>query len=363
MLLIILATGCSKEGSKDEIKVEGPKKIYAEVGMLEKEEFINKANFSAKLEPYEKVTLNAKVSGDLELMKKDIGDSVKVDETIAKIEEVNFSIAHKIAKSSVNSAVNGMKSSKISLDKAKIDFDRDRKLYEEEIISKDAFERSENSYELAKNNYATAVTGVESAKNNLRLADENWANAYIKSPIAGKISYKGASVGESLNPGMKVYEVIDDTKLYAVLGVTDKYINMLSEKSVVVCRFGNIAKAGKVTNINPVMNESNGTYEVKVLIDNEDGLLKSGMLVDVKINLEKPQMLYSVPKDIVLFEGESKYIFTVLKDRTVKRTDITVKYENGEKFGILEELEGINVIKKLDPKIKENVKVTFENEE
>ena len=151
-------------------------------------------------------------------------------------------------------------------------YDAQRKLYEENMQSKVELDRREA--ELATARSRKKITDAEYSE-----AILNLSYCRITAPFAGRVEEILIREHETVRNGQPVIRIIGDRELLAVVNLPVKLLPKV--KGQLSFRFpeGPEGKkvSGRVFEISPRADYRSGTIEVKVLINNADGALTSGM--------------------------------------------------------------------------------------
>ena len=316
LLASLLLTGCNKDNVQ---KVDGlevgeakssiqPEIIYVKTMAAAPMEFTNKISLPGALHPKEEVIITAKVSGSVEGIFGDIGDVVKNDQLLCKIDDTIFKLQY-------DKAVTGLNVEKLKSDNTQKSFDRFKALYENKAISQAEFEGVETQYRMSKET-------LDLAYNDYNLAKENLEYTKIYTPISGIISMKNVATGENIGPGKTLFTIVNIDSLYVEIGVSEKDIASVKvgkEVSVRVDSLPDKSIKGKVTNISPVPKEPSKTYPVKILIDNKEKLFKPGMFTTVEILIEARKNIIGIPKTAVIQENGRHYVFVEKEGKAIKK--------------------------------------------
>jgi RND family efflux transporter MFP subunit len=143
-------------------------------------------NASGYVVAQRKAEVASKGTGRLEHLYVEEGSRVKVGDVIGRLEsrDVDASLAQARADLQVQIA---------SLAEAKSNFDRQKRLVEQQLVS-------ENDFDQADAQYKRAIANVESAKAKVRSAEVAVENTYIRAPFDGTVLTKNADVGEIVAP-------------------------------------------------------------------------------------------------------------------------------------------------------------------
>ncbi len=265
----------------------------------EKRTIIESVNASGKIYPEVEVKISPDISGEVTELNVEEGDSVKRGEVLARIYADIYSLQRDEAASRVNqSSANvdnvreALEALKATLNQAQQNYDRNKKLYDDKVISKSELEQYETSLRSAQANYNAAQqnirslqAGVRSTQVGLSRANKDLGRTTLTAPMDGVISSlkikKGERVaGNSFNIGTEMMTVADMSVLEVRVDVGENdivKINIGDSADVEVDAYNKrkfkgvvtkIASSTKTTvasiNTNDVTN-----YEVRIRLDKE----------------------------------------------------------------------------------------------
>lgn len=172
----------------------------------------------------------------------------------------------------------------------------------------------------------------------------------LKSPIDGVLTKYFVDVGAIVSPQAPVCIISDTEKIKVVFNIAENLLSKLSKNSYVIIETEEnkkfVSKNFQLTNyIDPISR----TMEVRVVLDNRDGVFKSGSFVKGELVFYEKFSL-AVPAEAVFDVDDKKIIFVVKQDNTVEEREVKVglKYKN-----FVEVLSGV----------KENEKVVYQGGE
>lgn len=298
---------------------------------------------SGKIYPETEVKISPEVSGEIIELTVEEGDSVHRGELLVKINPAIYNSVVSQAEASVaesRARVNNNREmvaqSKAQYEQALSNYNRNKKLYEDKVISAMEFEQAQATYLGAKASYEAAranVSGgqysVEGAAANLNQARENLRKTTIIAPTSGIISQLNVKLGERVvgtaqMAGTDILTIADMSRIEVQVSVSetdiakvkigdtatiqaDAYRNrtftgVVSKVSV----SSSTASTGSVLSTDQVTN-----YTVHVLIlpssyaDLQEKLAKGkfvfkpGMSASVEIQTRRENNILSVPVNAV----------------------------------------------------------------
>lgn len=193
-----------------------------------KRTIIETVNASGKIYPEIEVRVSPDVSGEIVELTVAEGDSIRKGQILARIyadiltsqrDQVSAGVAQQEAQVSNSTAQLG--ALKANLDQAESQYNRQKKLFDEKVISRFEFEQAEQAFKSAKANYNAAVegiksvkAGVQSARAQLNRADKDISRTVITAPMDGIVSLlsvkKGERVaGNSFSLGTEMMRIAD----------------------------------------------------------------------------------------------------------------------------------------------------------
>jgi HlyD family secretion protein len=201
-------------------------KVTAEA--VQRRTIIETVNASGKVYPEIEVKISPDVSGEIVELTVAEGDTVRRGQVLARIyadilnsqrDQVAAGVSQQQAQVSNTTAQSA--AIKATLDQAEMQYNRQKKLLEEKVISRLEFEQAEQAVKSARANYNAAMEGIKSAKAGvqsvqaqLNRANKDIGRTLITSPMDGVISLlaikKGERVaGNSFNVGTEMMRVAD----------------------------------------------------------------------------------------------------------------------------------------------------------
>jgi HlyD family secretion protein len=223
VITIFALLGLKKAGviGKDEsTKVSVEKVVYRPITEV--------VTASGKVYPEVEVKISPDVSGEIVELTVMEGDSVRKGQLLAKVYADILATQRDMAAAGVNQQEAQVHNTSAALDafKARMElaekqYNRQKQLYAEKVISKLEFEQAESAFLTSKADYAAAAqtirsgqAGVQNAQANLSVANKNLGRTSVLSPMSGVVSLlnvkKGERVvGNSMMAGTEMMRIAD----------------------------------------------------------------------------------------------------------------------------------------------------------
>lgn len=195
-----------------------------------------------------------------------------------------------------------------SLAKAKIEHDKQKRLFDQDLISESAME--------------DARFAVDQAELREKNAKRDLGYTEVRAPIDGVITSRTVKVGDSVNQGTPIFEIINLESTVAMIHVPEQYLPKLKQDMparLISGTFDNRVFEGYVKRVSPIVEARAGTIEVVVGI-RELGALRPGMWLDVELVLETKDDALLIPKRSIVYDNDQIFAFKQITDTNgVKR--------------------------------------------
>ncbi len=310
---IIFFTSCNNGISKE---VDKPTEIEKETvhsiktTRVEKKDVESYTSFNSKLKGFTEITVSSEVSGKIIKVSKSLGDYVKKGETICAVDNVEYEISLKQAEAKVMASEAAYEASKITMESSE-------KLYQSKNLSK-------LSYINDKSKLKTNKANLDGAKAELERSKKNYENSKFRSPVSGVITELFVNEGEYISQGKQVAFIVDAKKLKIEVGVGETEIVSIKKGQEVIIDYTplNISKIGKITGKGIRPSGLTEKYPIEIVLDNKDGKLYSGMVIEGKIKKEVFKNVISIPIDYVIKEYDKYYSYVLQENKTVTKQEI-----------------------------------------
>ena len=339
-----------KSNSKSSIQYDTQTALITSIEM--------KSVATGKVIPEDEVEIKPQISGIIQTLYVEEGDNVKTGDLLAKVKVVPN-------EQSLNSAKGRLANTKILMQNARIEFNRNKGLFEKEIISQQDFQNAELNYSRAKQD----VTNAESDLQIIKLGSAGGsatANTNIRATVSGTVLEmpikEGDQVVESntFNNGTTIAIIADLSKMIFEGKVDEAEVGKLKIGMPLTINLGAIQDKefeARLKFIAPKGNEEQGAVQFKIEGDvylDKDFFVRAGYSANASLVLERKDSILAIPEALLQFDKktEKPYVEVQIKDQEFERKDI----ETGISDGInVEILSGIT--------IEDNIKVWNKTEE
>lgn len=307
---------------------------------------------TGKVEPRDEVLIKPQISGIIEEIYKEAGQTVKKGDVIAKVKVIP-------ELGQLNSAESRVRISEINYNQSKIDYARIKKLFSDGLISKEDFEKGTVSFEQANEEYENAKDALDIIKEGITQKTASYSNTLIRSTIDGLILDVPVKTGNSVimsntfNDGTTIATVANMSDLIFKGKIDETEVGRLHEGMAVKLTVGalqNFKFDAKLEYISPKGVEENGAnqFEIKAAIIPPDTIMiRSGYSANAEITLARAENVLAIPESTLEFSNDSAYVW-VLTDSVPKQEFVRRHIEIGMSDGIkIEVKNGIATTEKV----------------
>ncbi len=165
-----------------------------------------------------------------------------------------------------------------------------------------------------------------------RLNSVKSARFVQRASVSGVVTKINASEGNYLKRGQPVITVAQTKTLWAQVEIYEKDIHQVSVGDSVLISLPNSFKKfkGKIVFIDPVVDSKKRISRARIEIDNREGHLKPGMLIEAEIEKTADKEMLLVPAASLLFTGERAVLY-----RKIGLSYELLEVDVGARFGDL----------------------------
>jgi len=182
----------------------------------------------------------------------------------------------------------------------------------------------------------------------------------ITAPFSGYASLRTISPGAVVNSGTLIAVISDISTIKLDFPVPETALSVLRPGLTIEARsaaWPDQPFRGQIATIDPVIDPNTRAVMVRAHLPNADGRLKPGMLLTVAIETS-PRLGLSVPELAVIGEGDGRFVYTVDRGDTARRTAVKTGLRSAGRIEILEGLRpGQQVVTEGVVKLTDGMKV------
>lgn len=184
----------------------------------------------------------------------------------------------------------------------------------------------------------------ETARARLVAIESRLSDRLIKAPFAGVVGLRNISVGALVEPGDLITTLDDDTVMKLDLAVPSVFLSSLTPGLAVTATtraYGETAFAGEVRSIDSRVDPVTRSVLVRVLVPNQDRLLKPGMLMQVVLRKD-PRQAIVVPEAALMPVGRDQFVLLAVAQESGHKVERRKVRIGSRRPGEVEVLEGLS---------------------
>ena len=282
------------------------------------------SEFSGRLTAVDAAEVRPEVGGRITEVRFKDGDIVKAGDILLVIDPRPYQAALAKAQADVASARANAAYARADLSRA------------EGLIKANAIAQSLYDQRISTDRVAVANVAVAEAA--LRQAEVDVDHAYVKAPIAGRISRPEITLGNLVQTGANaplLATVVSNDGIYADFDVDEQtYINRVrntasdlrGEQQLPVEMTLQGASAGRYTgtiySFDNKIDTGSGTIRARARFDNKDGSLVPGMFVSVRLGAGSSQSAILIPERAIGSDLNKKFVFIVAKGEKAEMREV-----------------------------------------
>jgi Cu(I)/Ag(I) efflux system membrane fusion protein len=158
----------------------------------------------------------------------------------------------------------------------------------------------------------------------------------LHSPIAGFVTTKSVLEGTYVTPEMELYTVADLARVWVIADVNEDEIPLLAvgQRAIVEVASASGPRDGTVAFLQPILDESTRTLQVRFEADNADGALRPGMYAMVRIDHPLGDVL-ALPDEAVIDTGVRRVVFVEIADGRFQPREVSLGRKGGDAWEVL----------------------------
>ncbi|MGA2532215.1 MAG: efflux RND transporter periplasmic adaptor subunit [Candidatus Aminicenantales bacterium] len=307
VVLVILAVVILNLQSRRE------KTVKVTVEKVKKQDLTSIVSASGEIKPKKNINISAQVPGRIIKIGVEEGQEVKAGNFLLKLDSTQYEANADRDRNFIQAAKADLIQAEARLVRDKSAYDRQTKLFEEQLISKDVLEGVKLEYDVSEAQLNAIRFQIKQAEANLKSTMDNLNKTVFNAPINGMITSLRVEEGETAiigtmnNPGT-VLMILADLSVMEVEVEVDETdvvgVKLGQEANIRVDAFPDTVFKGKVTEIgsSALQKVTGGTttqeakdFKVVVTLENPSQKLKPGLSASADIVTARKNSVLAVP--------------------------------------------------------------------
>ena len=300
---------------------------------------------TGKIEPRDEVAVKPQISGIITELLKEAGQHVEAGEVIAKLKVIPDM-------NQLASAESRVRLSRLNLEQAKTDHERQKTLYDKGLISANEYEKVRQSYNQAREEANIAQEQLELTRDGVSASNASSSNTLVRSTISGIILDIPVKVGNSVilsntfNDGTTIASVADMSNLIFRGNIDETEVGRLTvgmPMQITIGALQDLRFSASLEYISPKATATTGganQFEIKAAVSvpadslaSSASLIRSGYSATAQIVLEKADKVLTIPEAAIEFSGDSTFVYVIKQDKakeqTYERRQVTTGLSDG----------------------------------
>ncbi len=333
-LVIALLVGCKEPPTIVEDEIRPVRFSIVEIGGA-----AMSRSFSGIAQPGSASRLSFRVSGNVQTVAVDLGDSVSAGDLLAELDSSDYELGVQEASAAASQA-------RAEARNAEAQYQRVIALYENNTASRAELDGARAASE-------SAAAATRSIRNRLQMARDQVQYCRLEAPVDGAVASIEVEVNENVQAGQIVVLLTSgtDTEPEVLVDIPETFIALIEQGSIVSVRFDAIEGRffeATVTEVGVTRGQRSATFPVTVRLNQPDPDVRPGMAAEVTFSLggEEEDGIW-VPAHAVAEDRDGRYVYLVDVSvpaggefGTIERRDVEVGDLDERGFEITLGLEG-----------------------
>ena len=305
---------------------------------------------TGKIQPRDEVNVKPQINGIVAEVYKEAGQMVQKDEIIAKLKVIPDM-------SQLSSAQSRVRLSEVNLKQAQTNYDREKKLFDQKLVSAESFEQVAQALKQAQEEHSIAKETLEIVRDGVSSANKSGSTTLIRSTISGLILDVPVKVGNSVtmsntfNDGTTIATVANMDDLIFDGNIDETEVGMLHiglPVRITVGALQDLTFDAALEYISPKATESGGTnlFEIKASVKvPADVTIRSGYSANAEIVLQKAQDVLTLSESAIQFDDDEKTFVYVKENNDWVKRPVVTGLSDGVTIEIKEGLTASDVVR------------------
>ena len=295
---------------------------------------------TGKVEPRNEVNIKPQINGIISELYKEAGEMVKEGEVIAKLKVIPDM-------GSLSSAESRLRLSEMNLKQAETDLNRQKALYEKDLVSTEEYDKVLQAYNQAKEERSAAQEALEVIRDGVSSSNAGSSSTLVRSTITGLILDIPVKVGNSviqantMNDGTTVATVADMSDLIFNGSIDETEVGSLVEgmpMRITIGALPDYSSEAVLEYISPKATESNGASQFQIkaaIVPSDTHTIRAGYSANAEIVLQEAKGVLSVPESALEFNGDSVFVYLMSSPQVFEKVPVKTGMSDGINIHVL----------------------------
>ena len=285
----------------------------------------------ARLEAQQATAIFARVDGYVSNWYFDIGSRVEKGAVLAELETPDIDQQMYQAKAELERR-------KVEASLAQSTLNRWLGLAETQVVSQQDVEQK-------RSEHLAAQSAVKAAQASLQQWKVQKQLARVIAPFSGTIVARNLDVGDLVNAGSSdmppLFRIVSADKLRVFAEIPQKYaavVELGSSANLIVPEYADRVFVAEAVRRTSTVNPLSGTSRVEFSASNQEGLLMPGGYAKIRVTLESPAPVITIPASALIFNAQGLSVATVNEENEIIIKPISLSRDLGRTVEIAQGL-------------------------
>lgn len=325
--------------------------VVYETVQPEFKDIVKKTVATGQIVPKQEIAVKPQVSGIIDKLYVEPGQTVKRGSLLAKIKVVPDM-------ANLSNAESSLRTAKINLKNAKTELDRQKDLLDKGVIAEQAYLAQKVQYDLAQESVTNAEENLKIIKEGATTNAES-STTLVRSTASGMVLdtpfKEGSSVimANNFNEGSTIATIADMGEMIFQGKVDESEVGKLSKGMPLELTIGALDDVTFAANLNyiaPKGVEEEGTmkFEIKANVElKKDYFLRAGYSANADIVLERKDSVLAISESNLIFSGDTTFVEVQTAEQQFEKRQIKTGLSDGINIQVVDGINQEDKIKKL----------------
>lgn len=320
-----------------------PKTVTYNIETAAKGDIEKRTVATGKVEPRNEILIKPQMSGIIAEVYKEAGETVQAGDIIARIQVVPDMVNESSAMSRVERA-------RLAAEQSQINYDRDKRLFENEVISREEFEKVSLQYKNDQEELRAANDNLSLIRTGITKSSAKTSNTLVRSTVSGTILDVPIKAGNSViqsnnfNDGTTIASVANLGDMLFVGKIDETEVGKLLVEMPMEISIGAIQDLkipATLEYVSPKGVEESGAilFEMKAALQlPQDLFIRAGYSANADIILERRDSVITIPESTIEFSGDTAFVYMVKseKPQEFERKQVKIGLSDGIRIEVTE---------------------------
>jgi len=293
--------------------------------VVERGPLVEQLRLDGVIEAVQQATVSAQTSGTIMELPFDVNDVVDAGELIVRLEDSE-------QRSRLNQAEANQLEAESGVQDAQQQFERISNLRERGVATQAEFDQARNALNAARARLVRAEAAVAEAQ-------EQFDYTRIAAPYSGIVTERHVELGETVAPGAPLLSGFSLEALRVVVSIPQQFSQLVrqSRQAEVSLNDGRVLQTGEMTFF-PYADPATHSFVVRMSLDEPEGSLFPGMLVQVRVPVAEREALW-IPASSLLRRGELRAVFVLDDTNRPRLRQVRIGISDQDRLEVLAGLD------------------------